>query len=75
MLVISREVVPTLVSVTACDSADVFSVIEPNARILADSETNGFTPFPLSVRVCGDVVAPSVMVIAAVNAPPVVGAK
>jgi len=75
MLVIDSGAVPVLVIVTDCDPLDDPTFTGPKERLVADSVTGGGTPVPLSVMLCGELPALSVMVTAAVNAPEVVGAK
>jgi len=75
MLLIDKAACPELVSVTDCDAVAVPTADDPNDRLVAESVTAGPSPVPLSLIDCGEVLALSVMVIAAVNAPPVAGAK
>ena len=75
MLVIDNVAVPVLVRVTYCDAVAVPIVAEPNERLDTDRVTGGGRPVPLKAMVCGDVGALSAMVMAAVSAPVVVGAK
>ena len=75
MPVIDKAAVPVLVMVTDCELLDLPTSTEPNARLAAERVTGGFTPVPLSAILCGELLALSVMVMAAVNAPAVVGAK
>lgn len=77
MLEIDSAAVPVLVMVTDCDALDEPTVTAPNERLVAERVTGavGATPVPLNAMLCGDVVALSVMVIAAFNAPAVLGAK
>jgi len=75
ILVIDKAAVPVLVSVTVCDALVSPTVIEPNARLVGDKVTGGATPVPLNAMVCGEVAALSVIVMAAVNAPVLAGAK
>ena len=64
------------VIVTDCDALAVPTVVAGYERLLAESVTGpDATPVPLSAMLCGDVLALSVMVTAAVNAPDVLGAK
>ena len=51
------------------------TVVGPYARLAADRVTGGTTPVPLNEMVCGEPAALSVMVTAAVIAPPAVGSK
>ena len=77
MLLIVSAAVPVLVMVTYCDALVVPTLTAPNETIVGDSVTGpvGATPVPLSVIDCGELLALSVMVIAAVMAPAVVGPK
>jgi len=77
MLVMDKAAVPVLVMVTVCELLMEPTVMVPNERLVADRVTGGFgvVPVPLSVMVCGEVAAPSLMVTAAVSAPETVGAK
>ena len=75
MLVIANAAVPVLVMVTDCDPLDVPTVVEGYDRLVAESVTGGSTPAPLSAILCGELLALSVMAMAAVNAPVVAGAK
>ena len=75
MLVIARAAVPVLVSVTDCDSAGVFKVVEPKARLGDDRLTSGCTPVPLRVMLCGELLSLSMRTTDAVSAPVTVGAK
>jgi len=77
MLEINRAAVPVLVMVTDCDALAEPTFTAPNERLVAERVTGavGATPVPLSAMLCGDVVALSVMVIAAFKAPAAVGAK
>ena len=77
MLVIVKAAVPVLVITTACDALEVPTVTEPNERLVAESVTGavGATPVPVNPMDCGEVVALSVIVIAAVAPPAAVGAK
>ena len=74
MLLIVNVVVPELVMVTDCEALEAPTVVEPNAMLVADRVT-GTTPVPLKAMVCGDPVALSVIVTAAVIAPAAVGWK
>ena len=76
MLVTARIELPVLVKVTLCEALVVPTVCGPNVRLVADSDTVvELTPVPVSAIDCGDPVALSVMVMAAVSAPVVVGVK
>lgn len=75
MLVIDRAAVPELVSVTDWEPLDEPTFTDPNERLVAERVTGGITPVPLSATLCGEPAALSVMVMAAVSAPPAVGAK
>jgi len=75
MLAIDNAALPLLVSVTDCDPLDEPPSTEPYERLLADSVTGTAKPVPLNAMVCGDVLALSLMVTAAVSAPTAVGAK
>jgi hypothetical protein len=76
MLVIDSGPAPVLVIVTDCDALEVPTVWLPNDRLVADKDTTGApTPVPLSAIDCGESVALSMIVIAAVRAPVVVGPK
>lgn len=76
MLLMDSAALPTLVKVTILDPLAVPTACMPNDRLAAVRLTTGaLTPVPLSAIDCGDPLALSVMVIAAVNVPEVVGAK
>ena len=75
MLVIARAALPMLVSVTDCDALVVPTAFAPNDRLVADSDAIGAVPVPLSAIVCGEPLTLPVIVIVAVNAPAVFGAK
>jgi hypothetical protein len=75
MLVMVSAAVPLLVTVIDWDELDAPTFTEPKARLVADKLTGGSTPVPLSAMDCGEVLALSVIVMAAVSAPPAVGAK
>lgn len=67
---------PVLVNVTLCDELVAPTSTLPNARLLADNDTVvAVTPVPVNAMDCGEPVALSVIVMAAVMAPAVVGAK
>ena len=75
MLVIVTAEVPVSVTVTACDPLAMPTSTEPYERLAAESVTGGTKPVPVNAIVCGEVLALSVMVIVATNAPPFAGAK
>ena len=75
MLVMDKVALPVLVKVTACDAVAVPTAEEPNDRLVAESVAAGPRPVPVSATFCGDPPALSLMVMAAVSAPPVVGSK
>jgi hypothetical protein len=76
MLVIESVESPVLVRVTVCDPLIAPTFTVPNDSVVADSFSNGTaTPVPLSAIDCGDPVALSVMVMAAVSAPEANGPK
>ena len=75
MLVMERAVVPVLVMVTDCELLAEPTVVVGKVRLVAERVTGGWTPVPLSAMVCGELEALSVMVMAAVSAPVVVGPK
>ena len=76
MLVTVRGAVPVLVSVTDCDALVAPTFTVPNDRLVAERLTvGGVRPVPLREIDCGELVALSVMVMAAVMAPAFVGEK
>jgi len=75
MLVSDSADVPLFVTVTDCEPVASPKVTDPYDRLVAERVTGNGTPVPLSVIACGDVVALSVIVIAATSAPAAVGAK
>ena len=75
MLVIDNAAAPVLVTITVCDPLDDPTFTDPNDRLVAERVTGGVNPVPLKAMLCGEVPALSAIVIAAVNAPVVVGAK
>jgi hypothetical protein len=76
MLLTSRVALPVLVNVTLCDALVDPACTLPNDRLVGDNDTVvGVIPVPVNATDCGEPVALSVMVIAAVTAPAVVGAK
>jgi len=71
-----RDPPPVLVRVTLCEAVDAPTASSPYDRLLAESDTaGGRTPVPVRLMLCGEPVALSVMVTAAVCAPVAVGAK
>jgi len=72
MLLMRSVALPVLVKVTLCDALDVPTAWLPNERLVADNDT---VPVPVSAIDCGEPVALSVIVTAAVTAPAAVGAK
>jgi hypothetical protein len=77
MLPMVSVALPVFVKVTLCEVLSVPTVWVPNDRLVAESEATGLpdTPVPLSETLCGEFDALSVMVMAAVSGPVVVGAK
>ena len=75
ILPIVNEAVPAFVMVTDCEPLEEPTLTEPKERLVAESVTGAAIPVPLSLIDCGEVVALSVMVNAAVNAPAAAGAK
>ena len=75
MLLIVSVAVLALVIVTDCDALDVPTFKDPKGRLAADSDGGEMPPVPLSLIDCGELLALSVMVMAAVSAPVTVGAK
>jgi len=76
MLVIVIVEPLVLVIVTVCEALLVPTYWAPNERLVGDRDTaGGVVPVPLSETICGEPMALSVMVIAAVRAPVVVGPK
>jgi len=76
MLVMARGPVPVLVSVTDCDALVTPTRSPAKIRLLADRDTaGGVRPVPDSEMLCGEPLALSVMVMAAVSAPVVAGVK
>jgi hypothetical protein len=77
ILAIDTVVVPVLVKVTYCDALVAPTVVAGNVRLVAVRVTGsaGATPVPLNAMLCGELLALSVRVTAAVNAPVAVGAK
>ena len=75
ILVIASVAVPVLVKVTLCDAVAVPTAEEPNDKLVAESVAAGPRPVPVSATFCGEPPALSVMEMAAVSAPPVVGSK
>jgi len=75
LLMVSGEV-PVLVSFTACAGEVVPTAVEAKVRLAGLTDTVGTAiPGPLRVTDCGEPVALSVMVTAAVNDPTAVGLK
>jgi len=76
MLVMVSVAAPVLVMVTDWDALDVPTVVAGNVRLVTDRVAEAAArPVPLRVIICGEVIALSMMVTAAVSAPVVVGAK
>lgn len=75
MLMIGKGAVPVLVRVTDCDALSVPTRRVPYERLLAERDTAGNSPVPVSAIDCGEFAALSVMVTAADTAPVAVGAK
>ena len=75
MLVMVSVAVPVLVSVTTWELLAEPTVTDPKDRLVAERVTGGTTPAPVRAMVWGEPAALSVMVTAAVRAPPFVGAK
>jgi hypothetical protein len=75
ILEIVKAAVPVFVKVTDCELLDMPRPTEPYPRLVAERVTEGSTPVPLSVIVCGDVTALSTIVAAASSAPVAVGEK
>ena len=77
MLPMFSVALPVLVRVTDCDALLVPTFWLPNERLVAERATAGAraTPVPLRAMLCGESLALSVMVMAAVIAPPVIGVK
>jgi hypothetical protein len=75
MLVMASVALPVLVKVTLCEALVVPTSWLPNDKLVADSETVVLTPVPPSEMLCGEPVALSVMVMAAVNGPTAAGVK
>jgi len=74
MLVIFSTALPVLVSVTGCDALVVLVCWLVNVRLEVDRLTAGAAaPVPVRVMECGDPVALSVIVTAAVRVPTAVG--
>jgi hypothetical protein len=67
MLLMSRAALPVLVKVTLCEGLVDPTCKLPNDKLVADNDTVvGVTPVPVSAMDCGEPVALSVMVTAAV---------
>jgi hypothetical protein len=75
MLEIDSGAVPVLVNVTDCDALVVPTAWLANVKLVADSDTAGLPPAPESATVCDPPATLSVIVMAAVIVPVVVGAK
>jgi hypothetical protein len=76
ILVMASIELPVLVRVTLCEALVVPTSWVPNERLVADSDTVvELTPVPLREMVCGEPLALSVMVTAAVRAPAATGVK
>ena len=75
ILLIANAAVPVLVIITVCDALADPTVVEGKVRLVADKVTGGATPVPLNATLCGELPALSVIVIAAVSEPVLVGAK
>jgi len=77
MLPMVSAPLPVFVKVTVCEALVVPTAWVPYDKLVAESATAGTptSPVPLSVIVCGDPAASSVMVMAAVSGPVVVGSK
>ena len=75
MLVIVNVAVPVLVMVTNCELLELPTAVVGKESCVAERVTGPAAPVPLSVMVCGELDALSLIVIAAVNAPLAVGAK
>jgi hypothetical protein len=75
MPVIDNGPFPVLVNVTDCIALEEPTFVAPNVKLDADNPTAGCTPVPLSEILCGESLALSVIVTAAVIAPVAVGAK
>ena len=75
MLPIDSDAVPELVITTVWEALEAPTAVEANVRLVADKVTGGGSPVPFNAILCGEVLALSVMVTPAVNAPVLVGAK
>jgi hypothetical protein len=75
MLVIGTAAPEELVTVTDFDRLASPTVVEAKARLLAERLNKGATPVPFNVMVCGELLALSVMAMAAVSRPREAGAK
>jgi hypothetical protein len=76
MLVMAKGPVPVLVSVTDCDALVTPTGSPAKDKLLADRDTaGGVRPVPDSAMLCGEPLALSVMVTAAVSAPVAAGVK
>jgi hypothetical protein len=75
MLLKVSVALPVFVNVTDCEALDEPTVSVPNDKLVAERDTAGPNPVPLSAIACGELPALSVMVIDAVRSPVVVGEK
>jgi hypothetical protein len=76
MLVMVKVAVPVLVSVTDCDALLDSTSSPAKVKLLADRDTaGGVRPVPDSPMLCGEPLALSLMVMAAVSAPADAGVK
>ena len=76
MLEMVKVVLPVFVMVTVFEALAVPTSWLPNDKLVGDSVTgDALTPVPVSAIDCGDPLALSVMVTAAVSAPAAAGAK
>jgi len=74
-LEMARGTVLTLVRVTDCDALAVPTACLANNRLVAESVGAVSWPVPLRAMVCGELLALSVMVTAAVSGPCASGVK
>lgn len=75
MLAILSAPVPVLVTVTVCAVLVVPTVCAANVKLVVDRLTTGIVPVPERAMACGLLLALSVMVVAPVRGPVVVGVK
>jgi len=75
MLDIDRSVPPVLVSVTCCVELVDPTAVLGKVRLPTESVGAGMYPLPVSVMLCGELTALSVIVTEAVSAPNAAGAK